>query len=115
MEVLAHHIYEYNKGLRNLVLHTMSSANREKAERKLKSNHIKYYIQEVSAKKINVFFGTDECVEVIMHVVADKSLNELTPAEDFILGTLLGYDKKQQCSRLLKKLQNEELPKMRIA
>ena len=93
----------------------MSSANREKTERKLKSNHIKYYIQEVSAKKINVFFGADECVEVIMHVVADKSLNELTPAEDFILGTLLGYDKKQQCSRLLKKLQNEELPKMRIA
>ena len=115
MVVLAHHIYEYNKGLRNLVLHTMNASNREKAECKLRSNHIKYYIQVVNAKKINVFFGADECVEVIKRIVADKSLNELTPAEDFILGTLLGYDKKQHCTRLLKQLQNEELPKMRIA
>ena len=32
MEVLVHHIYEYEKGLRNLILHTTSATNREKIE-----------------------------------------------------------------------------------
>ena len=38
MEVFIHHIYEYEKGLRSLILHTTSATNREKIEAKLKKN-----------------------------------------------------------------------------
>ena len=34
MDVLVHHIYEYEKGLRNLILHTTSKALKEKIEKK---------------------------------------------------------------------------------
>lgn len=101
MEVLAHHIYEFKKGLRYLVLHTMRKSEREQAERKLRANHIAYFIQE-NNRNINVFFGAEECVEV-MRRLAVKPLNEFTPEEDFILGSLLGYDKRQQCERYLSK------------
>jgi len=102
MEVLSHHIYEYKKGLRYLVLHTMKITDRETAEKKLRANHIPYFIQ-INKRNINVFFGAEECVDV-MRRLAVKPLNEFTAEEDFILGSLLGYDKRQQCQRYLSKL-----------
>lgn len=102
MEVLCHHIYEYKKGLRSLILHTMPAAEREAAEKKLKANHIHYFIRQVGRRNINVFFGEPECMEV-MEYLANKPLNKFSPEEDFILGALLGYDKRQQCLRYLAK------------
>ncbi|MBE6312549.1 MAG: DUF2023 family protein [Bacteroidales bacterium] len=101
MRVLAHHIYEYEKGLRKLILHTLPAENREEAERKLQSTGAHYLIREVSVHKINIFFGDKDCVKVI-ESFGDKPLNLFTPEEDFILGTLLGYDRVQQCNRYLR-------------
>ncbi len=101
MKVLCHHIYEYKKGLRNLILHTMSSVDVDLAVRKLEANQIPYQIQQVNNQKVNVFFGAQECIDVIS-CFCHKKLNELTPEEDFILGTLLGYNQVIQCSRYLK-------------
>lgn len=114
MEVLAHHIYEYKKGLRSLVLHTMRAECRESAERKLSANRIHYIIQEVGGRNINVFFGDEQCIRVIRTFVS-KPLSRLSPEEDFILGTLLGYDKRQQCERYLKRKQTPSSPLLRIA
>ncbi len=100
MKVLTHYIYEYKKGLRKLVLHTMDSNYRELAEKKLQSQKISYEIREVTDKKINIFFGADECIEVIRSF-GNKKLNQFSPEEDYILGTMLGYDKIQQCQRYL--------------
>lgn len=100
MKVLAHHIYEYKKGLRKLILHTLPSKFRFEAERRLKMSGIDYLTRQVSAEKINIFFGAKECIEVIKHI-GDKPFNEYTPEEDFILGVLLGYDKIQECNRYL--------------
>ncbi|ACO79374.1 hypothetical protein AvCA_32120 [Azotobacter vinelandii CA] len=36
-----------------------------------------------------------------MRTIVTKPLHELTPEQDFILGTLLGYDREQQCLRFL--------------
>lgn len=36
MRVLAHHIYEYEKGLRSLVLHTLPSAMEDEAVERLR-------------------------------------------------------------------------------
>ncbi len=114
MKVLVHHIYEYKKGLRNLVLHTMNTDDRELVENKLKSQGIDYHIQLVTKNKINVFFGAKECIAIIKSF-GDVKLNQLSPEKDFILGTMLGYDRKQQCSRYLDLIEKQkQLYKLKI-
>ena len=101
MKVLAHHIYEYKKGLRQLILHTLHSKYRFEAEARLRLAGIDFLTRQVSPEKINIFFGAKECIEVMKHI-GDKPFNEYTPEEDFILGVLLGYDKIQECNRYLR-------------
>ena len=107
MTVLMHHIYEYKKGLRSLVLHTMNAADRLQAESRLQHQHIAYLVCPVNERKINIFFGAEECVEVVRNF-GDKRLNEFTPEEDFILGIMLGYDRVRQCNRYLHRCQTAE-------
>jgi hypothetical protein len=105
MKVLVHHIYEYKKGLRHLVLHTLDSSLKLQAELKLQQQGIDYIVRYVTSSKINLFFGDAECIQVI-DSIGNKMLNEFTPEEDFILGIMLGYDHLQQCVRYLKKKEN---------
>ena len=109
MNVFVHHIYEYQKGLRNLILHTLHEKNRKDAVERLIRLRIPFHIQNVSESKINVFFGAPECIDVIKNF-GDKPLNELSPEQDFILGTMLGYNLVNQCGRYLSKLKKENLP-----
>lgn len=108
MKVLMHHIYEYKKGLRNLVLHTLNAELRHQAEDKLIRQCIPYVIREVTTSKINIFFGAEDCVEVVK-LIGNKPLNCFTPQEDFILGTMLGYDRLQQCRRYIKMNQSKPI------
>lgn len=98
--VFNHHIYEYKKGLRNLVLTTEKASNRETIEERLKRESIPCVVHEIAQDKINVYFGKQECIDVI--ATFSQHLNLLTPEQDFILGTMLGYDTCKQCSRYLK-------------
>ncbi|UDQ97854.1 DUF2023 family protein [Lentisphaerota bacterium WC36G] len=107
MKVFIHHIYEYQKGLRNLILHTAPIDYQEQIKAKLERNKIAYHIEQINSSKINVFFGAPECVAVVKEI-NKKFLNEYTPEEDFILGTMLGYDRKLQCSRFLKFKKQEQ-------
>lgn len=104
MEVLLHHIYEYKKGLRDLVLHTMTKERLPEAEQKLRKQNVCYVLQPVTSNKVNIFFGRKECIEVIKKIGL-KPLNKYTPEEDFILGIMLGYDRKLQCERFIKQKQ----------
>lgn len=97
-------IYEYKKGIRSMVLLTMSSRHREFATRRLESNGISYEIQTVSPEKMNLFFGREKCMEVIRKIVI-RPLNQLSAEEDFILGAMLGYDICQQCVRFCSRKQ----------
>ncbi len=108
MKVFYHHIYEYKKGLRSLVLHTLPADCREGAETKLSQNSIPYLIRSVNDRKINIFFGEQECVEIIASF-GDKPLNDFSDEEDFILGTMLGYSRLQQCRRYLQRKQTVPL------
>lgn len=101
MQVLVHHIYEYKKGLRDLVLHTMPRTQLEEAERRLQRQNIAYLVQLVSNSQVNIFFGRPECLGVIDRIGL-KPLYCYTPEEDFILGIMLGYDRKLQCERFLR-------------
>lgn len=102
MRIFTHHLLEYRKGLRTLVLHTTRASNRNMIEKRLKREMISYYIQAVNATKINVFFGKSICIDVIKQMNI-TSLSNLTDEEDFILGTMLGYDRVKQCERYLKR------------
>ena len=90
MKVFCHHLYEFKKGLRKMILHTTGSENRQFIEKKLQRTSVDYIIYEVSSSKINVFFGKPECVEVIRRINKTR-LNDYTHEEDFILGAMLGY------------------------
>lgn len=99
IRIFLNHIYEFKKGVRNMVLYTMSKEHEEFAIRRLKNQKISYMIQEVGTNKINLFFGKAECMEAMRHIII-RPLNQLTAEEDFILGAMLGYDLCQQCKRI---------------
>lgn len=94
-----HYIYEYKKGLRRLVLYMLDASLKLQAELKLQQQGIDYIIRYVTLSKINLFFGEKECVEVI-DKIGNKSLNEFTAEEDFVLGMMLGYDRLQTISKI---------------
>jgi len=100
MRVFIHHIYEFKKGLRNLILHTAPLSDVKAVVNKLKAEKIAYHIVKVSEKKINIFFGDENCVKTVKTINKNR-LSDYTPEEDFILGIMLGYDRKKQCERYL--------------
>ena len=98
LKVFLNHVYEFKKGVRQMVLYTVNRKYEAFATARLQSQYIAYLIQPVDQSKINLFFGKPECIHDIRCIV-DKPLNQLTPEEDFILGAMLGYDICAQCER----------------
>lgn len=103
MRVFYHLIYEFKKGVRDLILCTLPANTEEQVKWKLEKNAISYKIEKLNNGNINVFFGKEECLVVANKICNDKPLNKLTPEEDFILGILLGYSIIEQCNRYCKK------------
>lgn len=106
LRVFVHHIYEYKKGLRSLILTTEKKSNQQFIEKRLQKEKIPYLIAPVSEKSpsINVFFGNENCINVVK--TFQKPLNKLSDEQDFMLGIMLGYDKIIQCQRYIKRLGN---------
>lgn len=102
MQVFYQLIYEYQKGLRDLCLHTCSAENESKIKALLEKQKVSYCICPIENNKINVFFGMPSCLDIIRQFSCEK-LNELSAEEDFILGMMLGYGKAQQYDRFLKR------------
>ena len=98
VKIFMNHLYEFKKGVRNMVLYTVKREHEGFMTQRLENQDISYIIQEVGETKINLFFGKPECLEAIRHMIL-RPLNQLTPEEDFILGAMLGYDICQQCKR----------------
>lgn len=107
MQVFYHLIYEYKKGVRDMMLCTLPSDSENKVRGRLERNAICYMIQKLKNGNINVFFGKEECLLVAERICQNRPLNLLSPEEDFILGTLLGYSVKEQCQRYCKR--NKEI------
>ena len=80
------HIYELNKGVRQMVLFTCNKKYGQQAVERLESQGIPYVLQPAGQQNLNVYFGRRECLEAIRLIVT-RPLNQLTPEEDFILGT----------------------------
>ena len=106
LRVFSHHIYEYKKGLRHLILTTEKAKHRETIETRLENNNIPYLIHEINNGKINVYFGDESCINVVK--TFSPKLHKLTAEQDFILGIMLGYDRVKQCDRYLK-IKNKQI------
>lgn len=98
MRVVMHNIYEYQKGVRDLVLCTVCKTCGQMIMQRLDNQGIEYVYQSLGQRKINLFFGKRECLDVVNGFI-HKPLNQLTAEEDFILGTMLGYNLQIQCRR----------------
>lgn len=98
MKMFMHHIYEFKKGVRNLVLCTMCRTCAELVGARLRRQQIDFVVQEVVGNKVNLYFGKRACLDAVKTFI-DKPLNRLTPEEDFMLGAMLGYDITLQCKR----------------
>lgn len=98
MKVLMNHIYEFKKGVRQMILFTFNKKYETFALERLKRQNIDYIIQPVGNDRLNLFFGKKECMDAV-RVMVTRPLNQLTPEEDFMLGALLGYDICAQCER----------------
>ncbi|WP_165020581.1 MULTISPECIES: DUF2023 family protein [unclassified Dysgonomonas] len=106
MRLFDHLIYEFRKGVRDMVLFTFKKQEEESIKSRLERNGISYIIQPLNNGNVNIFFGKEECMVVVDKICKNKPLNRLTPEEDFILGILLGYSIKEQCNRYCKKHEN---------
>lgn len=100
LRVFHHHIYEFKKGIRNLILTTEKGIYKKSIEQRLKNENIDYVIHDIANNKINVYFGAPECVNVVR--TFNPKLNELSAEQDFMLGIMLGYDRVKQCERYMK-------------
>lgn len=103
MKLFMHQIYEYRKGVRYLVLCTMHPKCAAVFCERLQSQQIAFIEQAVTENKVNIYFGSDACLDVVRTFV-HKPLHALSPAEDFMLGAMLGYEIRQQCERFCKRL-----------
>ena len=104
MKVLMNHIYEYKKGVRQMILFTCNARYEDFAVNRLRSQGIDYIVQRVGNSNINIFFGRKQCLDVI-RIIVDKPLARLSPEHDFIIGALLGYDLCCQCERFCERKQ----------
>jgi hypothetical protein len=102
MQVFSHCLYEFQKGVRRLVLLTLEIYELNNIISRLEKEKIPHHFQYLKNKKANLYFGDEYCVQVAK-MFGKKPLNELSTEEDFILGIMLGYDLKQQCSRYISK------------
>lgn len=102
LRLFHHHVYEYGRGVRALFLMTLSRDELALVLARLEREGITHFVQEVSPAKANLFFGRGPHVAVAQAIVT-RPLNALSAEEDFMLGTLLGYDREQQCRRYLQR------------
>ena len=106
--VLNEQIYGYKHGIRPLVLQTMQIKDKDAIEARLKKDKLNYHLQpSPNGKNLNVYLGDKDCINVVK-TFGSTPMSKFTPEQDFILGTLLGYDRTKQCARYLKLKEKEE-------
>lgn len=101
--LLPQYLYELGRGVRQLFLLTMTPHEAEAVLARLNREGIASYLQPVSDLKVNLYFGNPQFVAVARRI-AVRPLCQLSAEEDFMLGTLLGYDREQQCRRYIGRL-----------
>lgn len=102
MELFKNLIYEYKKGVRDMILYTCKTSDFEKYREIMNLTKIPYHTEHIGQNKCNIYFGNPKCLNILKNF-SSTDLNKITPEEDFILGIMLGYSRKEQYSRVLKR------------
>ncbi|MFA6990226.1 MAG: DUF2023 family protein [Candidatus Gastranaerophilaceae bacterium] len=102
MQLFYHQIYEYQKGVRNLILATEKIENLEKIKIRLEKEKIPYLVHKIDKDKFNIYFGDQRNIDVVKTFNTYR-LDKISVEQDFILGIMLGYDRLKQCERYLNK------------
>jgi len=102
MDTFVQHVYELKKGLRRLVLHTAPAADADRILGRLPKERMAHRVAPVARHKINVFFGDADCLAAVSGFPL-HDLSRLSDEQDFILVALLGYDRKLQCRRVIRR------------
>ena len=100
LKVFNHHVYEYRKGLRHLALQTLPEEHESWVASRLERLGVDYVIYPAGKRHVNVFLGDKECLQVI-RAIGKFDLSQYTSEEDFMLGIMLGYGRRQQCARYI--------------
>ena len=103
MELFKNLIYEYKKGMRDLSLHTCEKNHLDEYTNFLEKLNTQFLTMELGDNKVNIFFGSPECL-AILKKFSHNELSKISPYEDFILGIMLGYARKEQYKRILTKI-----------
>mgnify|MGYP000849801376 CR=1 FL=1 len=91
ISLLPQYLYELGKGVRQLFMLTMTPREAQAVQARLDRDGIAFYRQRVSEEKVNLYFGNAQFVAVAQRL-AIRPVCQLSAEEDFILGTLLGYE-----------------------
>jgi len=102
VQLVQHLVYEIDRGVRSLALYTASPDELPLLEYRLKRAGYDFIMAEAGGRLVNVFFGRCECLEVL-ECFSTLDLTELTDEEDFMLGLMLGYELRRQCSRFARR------------
>ena len=70
MKLFLHQIYEFRKGVRNLVLCTMCRTCAALLAERLERQGIGYLVQEVAGNKVNLYFGNRQCLKAAERTLA---------------------------------------------
>ena len=93
MKLFLHQIYEFQKGVRSLVLCTMCRTCASLLSERLERLGIAYRIQSVTDSKVNLYFGNRMCLETVRTLLQTKvsgcfirtSGGQLTAAYSFLI------------------------------
>jgi len=69
LKIFLNHLYEFKKGVRQMVLYTTNRQYESFAVKRLAGQGISYFIQSVGDNKINLFFGHEECINAIRYLI----------------------------------------------
>ena len=69
LKVLMNHIYEFRKGVRQMVLFTCHKRYEAFARQRLEHMGIPYLVQPAGKQNLNLYFGRSECLDAIRLIV----------------------------------------------
>ena len=100
LQVFHHHLYELSKGMRPLVMMSLTAEAATTIIARLTASGIAHHVHEACHERVNVVFGRPAAVNAVQRFMVGP-LCHLSAEHDFMLGVLLGYDREQQCQRYL--------------
>ena len=84
LQVFLNYVYEYKKGVRNMVLCTLNRRYLAAAVARLDDQGICHFEQSANENNVNLYFGKPECIAAVRQFIV-RPLHQLSPAVRAVL------------------------------